>query len=233
MVSFRPRSFVASLGTKMPVELSVDLPPLDLTVREALLRSRDKFALSDVNITELAWAAFYRNWDAPMLESWVAAKRCEGNRIEIPRGPAPKPLPIDPLSPLAFAEFGLRNGILPGRGVLDQQGWAEVDGRAVSLGAYSRAARRLLREQAAANPNGALARELRALEAHRRRARWTMALTSPPVARLPMRSGGTDCHRMRRSRRVRRARGAGQARARRGADPPEPEPEPPHGGMSP
>ena len=43
-----------------------------------------------------------------MLESWAAAKSRQDERLEIPRGPVPRPPPIDPSSPWAFAELGLR-----------------------------------------------------------------------------------------------------------------------------
>ncbi len=211
----------------MPSELSVDLPRLDLIVREALLRSREKYTLNDTSVVELAWAAHHRKWDVPMLESWAAAKGRAGGRLEIPRGPVPKPPPIDPLSPWAFAELGLRNGVLPGGGVLDDRGWGEIGGHSVGPATYGRAARKLLQERAAANPNGAFAKELRALEAQRRRARWLMALTSAPIAPTRGRPVRAVWHRIRRSRRVRRAHPAGGARARRGADPPEQDPEPP------
>jgi|SRR5579859_1492980 len=133
---------------------------------------------------------------------------------------------VDPVSPVAFAELGLRSGILPGNCVLDEQGWGEIDGELVPLETYDRAARKLLREQAAANPDSALAKELRSLEARRGRARFVMTFTNPSIAQVRVRRTGINRYRIRRSRRVRRTHGAGTRRARRGADPPGPEPDP-------
>src|SRR6266542_2969328 len=208
----------------MPRELSFDLLRLDVAVREALLQSRDRYLLTDAIVEELAWAAFYRNWDGAMVEAWAAAKSSNSDRLEIPKGPVSKAPSIDPLSPWAFAELGLRSGILPGGGVLDERGWGAIDGETVSLETYSREARKLLREHAAARPNGTLARELARLEAERRRARLVVARTSRPTRgrAVPKRRA---VHRARngRSRRVRRANvGGGKRIGGGGADPPEP-----------
>src|SRR5579859_1262713 len=155
----------------MPHELSFDLLRLDVAIREALLRSRDRYLLTDAILEELAWAASCRNWDAPMVEAWAAAKSGSGNRLEIPKGPVSKAPAIDPLSPWAFAELGLRSGVLPGGGVFDERGWGTVDGQTVSLERYNGETRKLLREQAAAFPDGNLAKELARIEAERKRAR--------------------------------------------------------------
>jgi hypothetical protein len=206
----------------MPRELSFDLLRLDPAIREALLRLRDKYGLSDTVVEQLAWAAFYRHWDGAMLEAWAAAKSTSGDRLEIPHGPVRKAPAIDPLSPWAFTELGLRNGVLPGGAILDDDGWGDIGGRTVALSTYTRATRKLLRERAAANPDSTLAAQLRALEAERRRARLVVALTSPAVAseRVPRASG--EWHRVRRPRRTRRRRASGRIRARGGADPPGP-----------
>src|SRR6266852_6655038 len=126
----------------MPRELSFDLLRLDPSVREALLRSRDRYGLSEIVVERLAWAAFYRNWDSAMVEAWAAARSDNGDRLEIPEGPVGKPPAIDPLSPWAFAELGLRSGVLPGGGAFDDRGWGQVDGQTVSLKRYSRETRR-------------------------------------------------------------------------------------------
>jgi hypothetical protein len=206
----------------MSPELSLHLLRLDPAVREALARSREKYAVTEAIVEELAWAAFHRNWDGPMVEAWAAAKSANHERLKIPTGPVRKGPPIDPLSPWAFPELGLRSGVLPGSGVLDDEGWGEIGGRRVTLGTYARAARKLLRDRAAANPNSTLASELHALEADRRRARLVMALSLSPVAHRPVRRTTGQEHRVRRSRRARRARACGRTRARRGADPPDP-----------
>src|SRR5436190_23814234 len=125
----------------MQRELSFDLLRLDPPVREALLRARNKYGLSDVIVEQLACAAFYRSWDGAMVDAWAAAKSSSRNRVEIPYGSLRKLPAVDPLSPWAFAELGLRNGVLPGGAVLDDAGWGEIGGRRVALGTYVRATR--------------------------------------------------------------------------------------------
>jgi hypothetical protein len=206
----------------MPTDQPLPLPPLDSSLLESLRRLASRLALNDRTLLELAWVAFYRNWEVAMLEAWARAKKSAGDRLPIPAGFEARLAPIDPMSAWAYAELGLRNGVLPGGAVFGEGGWGEIDGRPVSGPSFRSKTKHLVREHAARYPNGTLAKQLAALEAERRRARMVMALTARPARSRVVRSKAARMRGRRSPRRVHL--GAAHTRPRRGADPPDPEP---------
>jgi len=198
------------------------LPPLDSLLLESLRGIATRLELNDRTLMELACAAFHRNWDAAMLEAWARAKKSAGDRLRIPAGFEPSLAPIDPMSPWAYAELGLRNGVLPGGAVLGEGGWGEIDGQPVSGASFRRKAKQLIREHAARFPSGTLAKQLAALEAERWRARMVTAFTAGAARSRVVRSKPTRFRGRRSRRRVPLA--AARLRSRRGSDPPDPEP---------
>ncbi len=210
----------------MPTNLTQSLPPLDSSLRELLVRLADSLNLSDVTVAELGQAAFHRNWDAEMLKAWPKAKRAFGDRAPIPAGSIRQDIPMDPSNPWGLVELGTRHGVLPGQPVTNEMGvvvQAEMEGRVVSRDVFRRATEILLREQAAAFPNGTLAHDLAAFDEARRRLRQARALCRPlrPLQdRARIRPGP---RRRREPRRAARRRTLRKALARSG-DPPEPPP---------
>jgi len=212
----------------MARNLPSSLPPLDSSLREHLMWLGEHLGFSDLTVSELAWVAFHRNWDAAMLDTWAKAKKALGDRVVVPAGPAAPPNVIDPRSQWAMVELGTRHGVLPGQVVTNEDGTvveAWLDGRAVSPGTFRTATESLLRAQAKAFPNGKLAKELAGLERARRRLRGVRALCVP-IRRSCDRVSRTDGRRHRRSpRRAARRHALRKARVRSG-DPPEPPPAP-------
>ena len=134
--------------------------------------------------------------------------------------------PVDPASPWACVLLGIRHAATPGEIVLGDDGVerAWVGGKSVPLGTYRREAERAVRELASQYPKGALARDLAALDAARRRARMTRTLLRSSSGRTSARLGSPGRARARRP--VRRARLTRRLR-RRGTDPPDPSGEEP------
>src|SRR6266542_675409 len=107
-------------GVNMPTNQPLSLPPLDSSLIESLRGLAESLALSEHTVVELAWAAFHRNWDVAMLEAWARAKKSVGDGLRNPTGSERRLARIDAMSPWAYAELGLRNGVLPGRAVLGE-----------------------------------------------------------------------------------------------------------------
>lgn len=212
-------------STPMASDVFASLPPLDSRVRETLVRLQEGTrGVTDQLVHGLAWASFYRGWDAEIVESYGKAKAA-GARIVIPTGPRVEPPPIDPGSRWAYAMLGMRHGVTAGQAVVCgeevEQAW--LDERPVSLETYERASERYVREIAALYPDGALARELRALDERRRRLRFARAVVVSFTPRS--RSAAVSVLRANRRRAPRRARRAAvtrRARIKSGGDPPEP-----------
>src|SRR5579859_8109410 len=161
------------------MNFSASLPPLDSSLRELLVRLGESLGLSDLTLAELGWAAFHRQWDAPMLEAWARAKKSFGESARVPKGRGRDPELIDPTNPWAIVELGTCHGLLPGQPETNECGTvvrAWLDNRPVLPAVFRKVTETLVREQAALYPNGKLANELRALDRSRRRARLTGAL---------------------------------------------------------
>jgi len=62
----------------MATNLPDSLPPLSSSLKEFLFQLRSRLGLNLLTVSQLAWAAFHRNWDSATLEAWAKGEKGVG-----------------------------------------------------------------------------------------------------------------------------------------------------------